>query len=78
MDKKHYLMEDFDLYFSDVKSQLNCNASDEYKNESITYNYSNQIVDFNKDYFMKCMKAKLSPYKALLFFGIHLNGEYEI
>ena len=53
--EKRFLMEDFDLYFSDVKGQLTCNASKKYKDKFITYNYSNEIINFNKDYFKKCI-----------------------
>ena len=48
-----------------------------YSKDDVIKFYS-QIIDFNKDYFMKCMKIKLSPYKALLFFSDYLIGEYEI
>lgn len=69
---------DFESYFTDVLSQLICNASDEYKSKYITYNYTIEQVQDNKDYFKKCLKNGLSAYKALLFFSDYLNGEYDI
>lgn len=63
-------MSKFDDYIKNVKEQLVCNASDEYKSEYITYEYSNEEVDANLDYFMKCMERGLSPYKSLLFLKI--------
>jgi len=60
-------------YILDVKSQLECNASTEYKNEHTTYNYTNEIVDENFDYFLKSKNSGLSAYKALLFFYDFLN-----
>lgn len=71
-------MKNFKEYIKDAKEQLFCNASDEYKKEYITYNYSNKQVENNLDYFKKCMKAGLSPYKALLFFHDYLNDDYDI
>ena len=40
-------MEHFQLYIADAKQQLYCNASDEYKKEYITYDYTNNQVDNN-------------------------------
>lgn len=66
-------MKNFEEYMKDVKRQLYCNASEEYKKEYITYGYTEQQVDENLDYFEKCMKRELSAYKALLFFHDYLN-----
>ena len=76
MDKNR--MEIFDLYLDNVKEQLYCNASDDYKNNYITYLYSNEDVNNNLNYFKKCFHDGLSAYKSLLFFGDYLNGEFEI
>lgn len=65
-------------YIKNVKSQLECNASDEYKKEYIVYTYSNEQVEHNLDYFEKCLKNGLSGYKSLLFFHDYLNGDYDI
>lgn len=61
-------MKDFKKYIEETKSQLHCNASEEYKKECITYAYSNEEIDDNLDYFEECMRSGLSAYKALLFF----------
>lgn len=58
-------------YISDVLSQLTCMASDEYKKEHITYEYTPEQIFDNISYF-KNAKKNLSAYKALLFFGDYL------
>lgn len=62
----------------DVKSQLECNATEYHKKNYTTYLYSNEQVDSNLDYFKRCKKLGLSAYKALLFFDDHLNGNCNI
>ena len=69
-------MINFEEYMVDVKSQLFERATDEYKNEYITYYYSEEMVDSNLDYFKDCFNNRLSAYKALLFFDDFLNGGY--
>lgn len=59
----------------DVFSQLDENASDEYKKEHVTYTYSNELVNNNLDYFEWSMNKELSAYKALLFFYDYLHNE---
>ena len=71
-------MTEFEDYIIDAKKQLNCNASEHYKKNYITYGYTNQEIDANLDYFERCMKFGLSAYKALLFFYDYLNGGYDI
>jgi hypothetical protein len=61
-------VKDFDMYIADVRSQLYCNASEDYKDKYTTYTYSNEDIDGNLDYFKECQKSGLSAYKALLFF----------
>ena len=34
---------------------------------SLEYNYSDEILFGNKEYFKTCYESRLSPYKALLF-----------
>lgn len=70
-------MNNFKKYIQSVREQLDCNASDEYKKQFVVYMYSNEEVDNNLEYFKSCMKNNLSPYKALLFFGDHLEGNEE-
>jgi len=63
----------FKKYIEDVKSQLYCNATDDYKKEHITYMHSIEEIDNNLDYFKECKKSGLSPYKALLYFFDYLD-----
>lgn len=67
-------MKDIENYMLNVKQQLYCNASDEYKNECVTYNYTDELVDKHTDYFISCMNENLSAYKALLFFDDYLHS----
>ena len=60
----------FEEYIKDVKSQLSCNDSN---SEFITYDYTEEEIENNIDYFKNCWKSELSGYKALLFFSDHLN-----
>ena len=69
-----YILED---YIKDVKSQLCCN-NDLDKVDYITYNYIEEEIMANIDYFKKCLDNNLSAYKALLFFYDYLNKEYII
>lgn len=71
-------MKDFKKYIENAKEQLDCNATDDFKNNYITYLYSNEQIDDNLDYFKNCMKSGLSAYKALLFLGDFLRGDYKI
>lgn len=62
-------------YIQDAKSQLCCNNLD--KVDYITYDYTEQEIDRNINYFEQCLKQGLSAYKALLFFNNYLIGEFE-
>jgi len=55
-------------YIKDAYSQLECNASDEYKKKYVTFPYSNEDVEINIDYFKKCYINNMSAYKALTLF----------
>lgn len=68
----------FDEFMIGVREQLNCNAELSFKQQYITYGYTNEQVDENLEYFERCMNFGLSPYKSLLFFGDYLKGEYDI
>lgn len=57
----------FDEYLKDVKSQLTCNASGDYKSKYITYDYSEEEVNNNLNHFKGCYNQNISGYKALLF-----------
>lgn len=63
----------FDEYMKNVREQLECNASEDYKSNYVVYTYSNEEVDKHLEYFEKCMNDNLSGYKALLFFNDYLN-----
>ena len=63
-------MTDFEGYIKRVKEQLTCNTPN---SEFITYEYSENQVDDNLEYFRECMQSGLSPYKSLLFFDDYLN-----
>ena len=67
---------EFYQYMEKVREQLECNATDDYKSKYIVYSYSNELVDENIEYFLKCLENNLSAYKALLFFNDYLNGDY--
>lgn len=59
----------FDEFIKDVRSQLECNASEEYKKKCVVYTYSNEDIDDNMDYFRKMYEDDYSAYKALLLFS---------
>lgn len=61
-------MDIFDKYMERVKEQLTCNTNFEYRREYITFEYTDDQVNDNVEYFRKCMNSGLSPYKALVFF----------
>jgi len=63
-------------YIEDAKSQLVCNQTGD--TEFITYDYSNEEVDKNKEYFEHTLSKGMSAYKALLFFGDYQRGDYNI
>jgi hypothetical protein len=62
-------------YIEEVKMLLNCNATNYYKNNYITYLYTNEHINNNLDYFIKCFKEGLSAYKSLLFFDEYLSDK---
>lgn len=75
--KKHKQMNcTLEEYIEDAKSQLTCNQTGPV--EYITYDYTNEEVDKNKDYFEYTLSQNLSAYKALLFLHDYLTGEYII
>jgi hypothetical protein len=45
---------------------------------SSEYNYSDEVIYENIDYFRRCQQAGLSAYKALLFLNDYLEGDYKI
>jgi hypothetical protein len=61
----------FEEYIEDVKSQLCCN-NDLANIDYITYDYTEQQIEDNLEYFKDCLNNNLSGYKALLFFYNYL------
>ena len=63
-------------YIWDAKTQLICNQTmSGVECQYILYDYTNEQIDENLDYFKACRKNNLSSYKALLFFYDYLSGE---
>jgi hypothetical protein len=71
-------MKDFEKYIEETKEQLYCNATEDYRNNNVTYLCTNEQIESNLDYFRRCMESGLSSYKALLFFNDYLEGDYLI
>jgi len=71
-------MKDFEKYIEGAKEQLDCNATEDYRNNHVTYLCTNEQIESNLDYFRRCMESGLSSYKALLFFNDYLEGDYLI
>ena len=61
----------FDFYISDVRSQLNCNASKEDKEQFVTYSYMNYEINEHLDYFKRYFDAGMSAHMALELFNEH-------
>ncbi len=66
-------MKNFKEYLEKVKEQLNCNATEEYKNNYVTFLYNNEDIDNNIGHFKRCMDDELSAYKSLLYFNEYLE-----
>jgi len=66
----------WNAYIDDVHCQLSCNNPNPV--DFIVYDYTNEQVKQNETYFRNCLRNGLSGYKALLFFGDYLAGEYRI
>ena len=45
---------------------------------SAEYTYTDEQLFSNTKYFRKCYNVNLSAYKALLFLGDYINGDYVI
>lgn len=71
MDKLRWSFDDF---MDDVYSQLECNATEEYKSKYIVFTYSEEDIKSHIEYFKKCYKDHLSAYKALTFFCYELKN----
>ena len=60
-------------YIKEVKAKLACNMSEENQKKFVCYEYSNEQVDNNIDYFKECCDDNLSVYTALLLFQSYLD-----
>lgn len=60
-------------YIADAKSRLECNMSKEDIEVLGAFLYTEEEVDNNKEYFLKCKESGMSAYKALVFFSFHLG-----
>ena len=73
--KRNKIMEEIrsteEYYIQAVKGNLACN-NDVFCGY-YTFDYSDDQVDNNAEYFVDCMQRGLSPYKALLFFYDYLQ-----
>lgn len=73
--KRNKIMEKIrstkEYYIQAVKDNLTCN-NDVYCG-FYTFDYSDEDIDNNTEYFIDCMNIGLSPYKALLFFYYYLQ-----
>ena len=73
--KRNKIMEEIrsteEYYIQAVKDNLTCN-NDVFCGY-YTFDYSDEKVDNNAEYFVDCMKRGLSHYKALLFFYDYLQ-----
>jgi hypothetical protein len=45
---------------------------------SLEYFYTDKELFDNVEYFKKCKDKGMSPYKALLFLGDYIKGDYDI
>ena len=73
--KRNEIMEEIritkEYYIQAVKDNLTCNNDVFFG--YYTFDYSDDQVDDNTEYFVDCMKIGLSPYNALLFFYDYLQ-----
>lgn len=66
-------------YIFKVKSHLYCNLTNNERMVEVSYDYTDDDIDKNVDYFCDCLNEGLSPYKALLFFYDYLTSKnYEL
>lgn len=68
----------FEEYMVDVKSQLWCNASSEYRSNYVTFDYTDDVIDLYKDYFEDHWKRNISGYKALNFLYMEFINNHPI
>lgn len=59
------MAKSFNKFMEDVYSQLECNTSEEYQNQYITFTYTEDFIKTKIDYFKNCYKKGMSAYMAL-------------
>ena len=66
--------QDFERYLKTLHEHLCCNMTEEQheKEYFVCYDYTEEQINLNIDYFKNCQEQGLSPYKALLFFYDYL------
>lgn len=64
-------------YIEEVKSHLCCNMSEENRSRFVCYEYTNEQVDNNIEYFEDCCNDHISAYTALLLFYDYLQDKKE-
>ena len=62
----------FEEYLEDVKRQLCCNNSQDV--EYITYDYTEEQVEENIEFFKDMWTSSISAYKALLFLSDYIKN----
>lgn len=65
----------FEEYIKKVKENLCCNMTNNERNVLICYEYTDEDIDGNLEYFKECYDKELSAYKSLLWFNDYLKGE---
>lgn len=68
----------FQTYMERVRSQLECNTDMSKERDYIVFTYSEEQVNQERVYFMRCMRRNLSPYKALTFFHDWLEDQKDL
>jgi 5'-nucleotidase len=58
------MREEIKAYIQRVKDRNNLEPN----GEDVTFNYNESVIDLYTDYFKRCFRRNLSPYKALTFF----------
>ena len=63
----------FEEYIEKVKSNLYCNLSEDEKKVFYSYDFTEDEIDSNLEYFKDCYNNDISAYTSLLFFADYLR-----
>ena len=63
----------FKEYIEKVKENLCQNMTEDEKSVLICYEFTDDDIDNNLDYFKNCYNQELSAYKALLYFNDYIE-----